>query len=441
MYPIRIVDPKRELFLERFTFDFIDRTGESIERDNIKLFSEAVFTGGREKVTPIIEKCEKCKELLDTMIKEQEDNNTHKFDPKKFWRDKVWKDLEDEVEKVFGFRNVQIHPLIEKYSSEDKTFESKSLNALIYHLDRYPIDGLVTDKGFYDKSHSIIMEVYITLGLVKALSADEIVAVLLHEFGHSIDPALVDITYTEVNILSKYLTDRKKSINKAEQKVMDSMKGLKTFLGSVSKLVQDIGHKINFTANSLIGIFTSKKGFEKRNLAKLKKLLSNEKGDFNRQNYGEAFADNFARMYGLGAQLMSGIKKLTDSEVAMRTSRISLEKKRQQVIMSITEAMLKDNHKTDIHRIRSLIKEYEEDIKDPNIPAEVKKQLEQDVDEVRKILDQYLNNYDEFHNRVNQMINDELSRLDENNEIASQPVKWDPMDNKDIAAAKKDNKK
>lgn len=430
MYSIQISDQKRDPFLERFSFDFIERSGESMEADDTRLFSEAVFAGGKEKLSSVIDQMGKCKSLLDEKISEQDGDSSKEFQPKEYWRNQVWKDLEDEIGNVFGFRSVQIHPLIEKYSSTDKQFESKSLNCLIYHLDRYPIEGLVTDKGFYDKSHSIIMEIYITLGAVKTLTAEELVAVIMHEFGHSIDPAIVDITYTEVNILSKYLTDRKKSINKAEQKMMDKCGGMKTFLGAVGKAVTDLGHKVNFTMNSLLGIFTRKDKLEKKNLEKLKKLLSAEKGDFNRQNYGEAFADNFARMYGLGAQLMSAIKKMSDSEFKNMESRVKKEKKRQQIIMEVMTDMLKDEHKTDIHRVRSLIKEYEEDIKDPNTPEVVKKQLQEDIDEVKKILDSYMNDYDSFRNHVNKMINEELEKL-EGYHKDIQAVKWEPMKNTD----------
>lgn len=78
----------------------------------------------------------------------------------------------------------------------------------------------------------------------------------------------------------------------------------------------------------------------------------------------------------------------------------------------MTQLMLKDSHKTNIHRYRTLIKEYEIDLKDPNISDDVKKQLREDLDSVKNVLDEYLNNYDEFHNRVNNMINDELVRLE-----------------------------
>ena len=70
------------------------------------------------------------------------------------------------------------------------------------------------------------MEIWISLGLIKNLTSDEILAVLLHEFGHSIDPALIDIKYTETNILSKYITDRKKSLNKDENRIINKFRGI-----------------------------------------------------------------------------------------------------------------------------------------------------------------------------------------------------------------------
>lgn len=89
-------------------------------------------------------------------------------------------------------------------------------------------------------------------------------------------------------------------------------------------------------------------------------------------------------------------------------SRIKKEKARQDAIIYITQQMINDVHKTDIHRIRALLKEYDMDINDPNTPAAVKKQLQDDKAELEKVLDEYLNNFGEFQNRVNKVINDEL---------------------------------
>ena len=53
----------------------------------------------------------------------------------------------------------------------------------------------------------MVMEIIVSLGLIKSLEPEEIMAAFLHEFGHNIDPANVSIEYTEVNILSKYFFD------------------------------------------------------------------------------------------------------------------------------------------------------------------------------------------------------------------------------------------
>ena len=77
-------------------------------------------------------------------------------------------------------------------------------------------------------------------------------------------------------------------------------------------------------------------------------------------------------------------------------SRYKRDIDRRKVIISITIDCIGDVHKTEIHRIHSLIKEYKNDIADPNIPNKVKEGLKEDLKELEKILDQYLNHKDEF---------------------------------------------
>lgn len=407
---------------------------ENIENYNESIyFSEAVFAGGKEKVMPLVDQIQKIKDELDARIKEQEDTSkAHKNDPKvkvkefnptAFWKNTMFKDLEDDIRKIFGFRNVEIHPYREKYLSGPKKFESRELNCCVYHEDRFPVEGLVTDNGFYDKSHSLTMEIYISLGLLRDLTAEEVIAVLLHEFGHSIDPALTDIKYTETNILSKYITDRKGAINREEKRVMNKFV-IEVFGGIIliSLLIK--------LKNSIVDLFKGKERLEKEKLEKIKKAINNDKEEFNRQNYSEAFADNFSRMYGFGPALINAIKKLSNDMDREMRSRYTKEKKRQEFITSITIDMINDVHKTDIHRIRSLIKEYKDDINDPNTPPVVKKQLQEDLTELEKVLDQYLNHRDAFQKRVNNLINEELSKLEDEDNKKSENKKSDNKDKK-----------
>lgn len=383
------------------------------EKFSAILFSEAVFASGKETVKPLLDYIQKIKDELDNQIQAQEIGHIEKrdgkdvkvvkeFDPTKFWKNQLFKELENEISKIFGFRYVSINPYIEKYLSEEKVFESKIMNCEVYKSDRFPIDGLVTDKGFYDSTKSMVMNIYISLGLLKDLTAAEILAVFLHEFGHSIDPALTTIQYTEVNILSKYLTDRKTSLSKEEKKFLNKRKF------NIFTYMANIANNIKF---NIFDIFFGNKRTDKR-LEKIRQMVENDKDKFNRQSNIEAFADNFARMYGYASPLMSGLKKCDKSMDDRLRSRFKREKARQKAILSMTEETLKDVHKTNLHRIHALVKEYKNDLKDPNISNEVKSQLREDMKELEIILNSYMNDFDEFQNTVNKVIHEELSKID-----------------------------
>lgn len=195
-------------------------TKENVEEEQQNIFTEAVFIGGKETIAPLLADIEVLKIDLENRLKIQRTNNSKKFDPKDYWKSPNWKKLEDDIKQIFGFRFVEVNPYVEKYNSSKDIFESKEMNCCVYKSDRYPIDGLVTDKGFYDKSHSLVCSIYISLGLMHELTSEEILSVFLHEFGHNIDPAVMTVKYAETNILSKYLTDRVAEITDTEKKTI-----------------------------------------------------------------------------------------------------------------------------------------------------------------------------------------------------------------------------
>ena len=408
MYDIIQLTMPDSTILEQFSLTSIINEkpfSESVD----KLYTEAVFKDGKSKLTKILELFTKLKSKLEEEIasqdKEADKKEGKKFDPKKFWKDPLWKELEDAISKTFGFRVVSIEPYQERWSSKSKEFESRELNAFVFRTDRFPCDGLVTDEGFYDKSHSLYFQMGISLGLIKALEPKEIVGVMLHEFGHAIDPALVDIKYIEANILAKYLTDRTGSLNKVEQKVMKEDRSISKF--------KFFGMALMASArSSFIGIFTSKEKAARKTLEKIKKELDKDDKVFRRQEYSEAYADNFARMYGYGAALVSGLSKIDKHYDDKLSSMFKREKTRQAMILAITLDSLKDVHKTDIHRLRALEREYKADIEDPNTPAVVKKQLQADLDELMAVYDAYTKNFSEFQSQVNKLIYDEISKMD-----------------------------
>lgn len=391
-----------------------------------KVFTEAVFVNGKQRIKPIEDHFQKVKDVLDKEVNEKKD----KFDPHKFWRDKSFKELENVLSDTFGFRHVSIQPFQEKYNSKNDEFESKQMNACVYSQVRFPIDGLVTEKGFYDSTKSTVMDIYITLGLIRALTAGELTAVLLHEFGHAIDPALTLISYTETNLLSKYLTDRKSDLTSGEKK---TIKHIEAVTGIKPGIISFFTQIVPIYAKSFIGdIFTTKNKKEKKTLESISKVLKNDTSKFDRVHASEAYADNYARMYGYGPQLTKALSKMDKDYNDKLNSRFKKEKMRCDVILMITKNSLKDVHKTDIHRIRALIKEYYNDINDPNTSPVVKKQLKDDVKELELVLDEYMNNRSDFQNRVNQLINEELKAIEEkeDRESKKQPAKDKKEENK-----------
>ena len=390
---------------------------DEIISESSQLYTEAVFVNGKKNIEEIEKIVTNIRNILLQEIevqkkgdreKDQNKKIESKFNPQSFWKNQEFKNLENQIQKTFGFRSVSIEPYVERYNSTKDQFESNELNAMAWMQDRFPIDGLVTDNGFMDKTHSINMSIYVSLGIIKTLTPGEIVAVLLHEFGHNIDPALMTISYAETNALSKYLTDRTKSLTKTESKVIN---GKKSKLTMIIELIMKSGLVSNIT-NSMSFIF-GKLGGKNKIPKKLSEEISRDcKKEFNRITYSEAFADNFARMYGYGPQLASALKKMSKDTEKKINSRYKREKLRQKFIVHIISNALKDEHKTEIHRIKALIREYHNDMNDPNIPDEVKKQFKADVTELEKILDSYMNDFSDFQNSVHKLINDEISKYE-----------------------------
>ena len=406
------------------------------ENTGFEIFTEAVFLNGKETIAPIIDKLKIIRdELLKEIGLQKSTFNTQNkqiFVPKEFWKHQYFKDLENTIQEIFGFRAVMINPWIEKYNHRTDEFESKELNCMVYSHDRYPIDGLVTEKGFYDTTHSCIMEIWISLGLIKVLTPEEILAIILHEFGHNIDPAIVDIKYAETNILSKYLTDREAEMNPVEKKLKNITKY--TFMDSILDHMDNNIKKFTFSLQqffskdkfinnptihnfSLKDLFTSHNKKIQKRMDAIQNQIKNEKNQFNYHLYSEAFADNFVRMYGYAVYLSSSFQKMSKDTDNYVKSRYQKEKERQNIILDITERALSDVHKTDIHRIHALINEYRNDLNDPNIPAEVKKQIQYDINEMMKVLNSYTKDFDSFQNQINKMINEELSKIDGLNDM------------------------
>ena len=399
--------------------------GKSLD-PNVNIFTEAVFANGRQKLQPIVDGFRKIQEELNNDTKDYLFGSKPKFDPDRFTRNTSWRDLEHTVCKIFGFKHISIQFPEEEYIGNGK-FSTQSLNAYTYPTWRYPIDGLITDNGFYDKTHSIELIVNIYLGIFKLCTAEEITAFFLHELGHNIDPALVDIRFVSTNTIMDYIigskNDTKKRIeneeyyNSLDENNNPKKNGVLSSIVSTLMTILPIRVIIKVVVSKLFSIvkrfvrpiFSSEKSLIEKIRNELKKDIDN----FSHLKNTEAFADNFARMYGFGAELISLLQKCSNEDqkkdgLSEKKSFIYLEKIRQQTIAEIVCINLRGSYKTDLVRGMNLIKEYDKELADPNIPEKVKKNIKEDRDRLQKVINLFLNHNDTFNRNLNQAIYEEL---------------------------------
>ncbi len=140
---------------------------------------------------------------------------------------------------------------------------------------------------------------------------------------------------------------------------------------------------------------------------KIKQLL-NEGKERNKSNNKEMYADNFARMYGYGSEIASALRKISDNTSDIFEELNKRNKDREYEILEIYKSLLSGAHGHDVQRLRSLIKEYDKDINNEDIPIETRKWLREDRNKLYKVLDMYTKDKDTLKSRINRMINDSM---------------------------------
>ena len=402
-------------------------------------FQEAVFTKGRDKLKKLDDAWKPLQEKLRIEVETQKKN----FNPEKFHKDASWKDLEKTVQEIFGFRHVSIEPVKETYQNDTDYFVY--VNAYTQTNERYPIDGLVTEEGFYDKTHSLVSQVHFGCKLLMMLTPEELTAVFLHEMGHNIDPALVDITYSNINEYSKYMEKTEK--NKADANPFANLKlnakaiwfclfsifwffgafalaGIAAIGGVVTTIVSNLKYYNPLFRNAEV---------VSRKLAKETAADIKKKGLFTKEHNIEAFADNLPRMYGYAQHLLTALNKMQkycdDKLIEMKygknaLNRKNIEKLRGQLFAVTLSSAIKNVHKTEIHRYYSILKEYQKDLEDKNIPPNVKKEIKHDMDQVLKVSELYFESPDVVKNKIYTNIYYAILEAD--------PDAFDPKNLKDV---------
>lgn len=410
---------------------------------NMNVFEEHVFSAkGRAKLKKIDEIWNKIKEEL---AKETVDNGK-KFNPIKFCKNELFHQLELTIQDIFGFRYVEIFPKIEKVYDESKDKMFVYVNACtVMPPNRFAIDGIITDAGFFDKSKSMKMYMIVGLPLIQMLESEELTAVFLHEMGHNLDPAMYNINYKDMNDYVKYILDTDRDKKKKENNNVKKTPWLEKIItlstnntetikkSSKGFIVKAIKKSLNFIDKMILNLskflytlkfknpFNSNLDKVIDKLVKATKENIKKKGIFSKYNSSEAFADNFPRMYGYDKYLVKASSKMNkeNEETNMKDiygknvfNRANIEKIRSQFFAIVIQDSIDDVHRTDIHRYYSLLKEYYKDLKDKTIPADIKKSIQKDLDEMIKLGDIYFKSPDQVKNKIYASIFNAIKEVD-----------------------------
>lgn len=387
------------------------------DKDKIdEIITEAYFIKGAEKIKPLEDAFQKLKDSYENIIEGRDDVKVKitKDEFSKFIKSDDFKMLESAIIEIFGVRSVNIYPMIIRNGKHDEILNAYTFTGL---QTRYVIDGLITEEGFYDKTHTLVTEINISAGAFEKCTARELVALFLHEFGHNIDPKLVDIKYTGIDEIVNSITG-KKMVNSSNGKHGFSDLGILVgYFGGIAIYI------IMLALGSFVKYIIDYFRPEEKRLERLKKSLKYTKLIMDKNKNIEAFADNLTRMYGYGKDLISALNIIGDEydKVTLRGS----ERNRQRIIENMIRNSVSDIHGTDIQRARALIKEYEDDLKDPNIPKKIKDNIQKDLDGLKEMYEMYTKTPDEFKNKMNAMIKDQLEL-----EYAKQEKKEEKENNK-----------
>lgn len=361
----------------------------------------------------------KCEELLDIMIKRQRSNL--KSDMNKYPENK---ELENLLKKQFGFRDISV------YWAESLIFTPVE-NSLKYNQYAYTICGLNfiqtldnsvdnhlfdSDKGFYNTRHNIFPIINVSTFLVNGfttLRADHILAIILHEIGHnlSISP------YNYVKGILLLYTDAIAFVL-SEISSKPEIKGVLNQLINIPTKLIDYFPKLKelwYHIQKINGVFMDILSFLNiPNFMRYLKMMSIAPAMLVRSIASrelEHEADSFTSSYGYSIALVESLDILNangKSGFGLNHSNILTN-----VIYDISNVMstltndILGNHPSDMARTARTIQKINADLKSNDIPPKIRKELEEQLDSLLDII----NNYNEYMNHPNYLLSELINNI------------------------------
>lgn len=307
--------------------------------------------------------------------------------------------------KQFGFKQVIISwKRTPRVMANAMTFFS-----LDVVTDKYN-DFRIIDKshGLYDRSHNHVVYMVISSTMISqsGITAEELMAIIMHELGHNFDKsvyACLNVGFSLFTSLCRiFAGDTSAIIN-----VGSMLNPGKQIGGGIASGIEEI--KDAFSPLKSLSMALKKfmdwfmRGFEYLTaplailtmpLALLCSPLSHLTTTPTRKM--EEFADSFATAYGYGPALASGLNKLESTNIILYDKKPRLTGIRktlgdlamaQRYIMSVT---MNPDHGSNDTRIRSNIDMLKKDLAREDYPATVKAEIMKQIAEMEKAYDQYM---------------------------------------------------
>lgn len=350
---------------------------------------------------------EMIEELLTSIIEKV------KKDPKKCNPNKYpeMKKIQKLFTKIFGFKKSIIY--WEPYNYEDAY--TYSLNTFIILANKGKDYIKKGDRGFYDTSHTSVLTVYLSVGLILTanLSASQLLACILHEIGHNFDYSGYHlIGYYMQNILtlgqsyieySRYtnndwINDQKDKLNKKIQKKGDKYynkpKKREKMNDNTRKMIEK-SQKINTVTSVLsllINIVSAPLFLIFSPVTQLVSLGGKK---------GELFADSFATAYGYGTDLITALNILSDPKKYYNPKSKAMNFLQDLGVFQ-TEVYIafNDVHGSNQERCMECKKKLQQDLRKNDFSPELKEELQKEIDRI-----------DQTYNELKNFSTDEKSKV------------------------------
>lgn len=305
------------------------------------------------------------------------------------------KKLEDALAKQFGLKLVNIHwmrnpsanlytrPYIAQFSGIGEYINKKNYNLTKTFKN--------ADKKIYISStDSFLTDV--------GLTPDEILAALLHEIGHNFDTTTLRMVMGLPSLWCATIFSR--AGRRADIISDNIVRKFSDFFDPLMDFFHLFNKEMNFLEpiSRIINMITPKKTPSNPTYPKLRRKMLFNQFLHSFAGYGsERFSDSFAASYGYGVSLNRGLIKLEkfykeDTMYGVFVNNIpvldclySYALIFNNIVVSIMAV-----HPDNGIRLKSTINKLKRDLNDPSISKEMKKVIEDDLDTLESLYDDYL---------------------------------------------------